>query len=105
MFQPDAGDCPRIGDDGLDPDRDGGSEDIMGRVRLRAFAALASRAPRLFLPGMLVHSKLVPVSGNKFKNKFLNSKAQRQIGTRTWYQLPYRTWPGTGMTSTIPGSY
>ena len=54
MFQPDAGDCPRIGDDGLDPDRDGGSEDIMGRVRLRAFAALASRAPRLFLPGMLV---------------------------------------------------
>ena len=95
MFQPDAGDCPRIGDDGLDPDRDGGSEDIMGRVRLRAFAALASRAPRLFLPGMLVHSKLVPVSlsGNKFKNKFLNSKA-------IVYQVPgtnYLTWPGTGM--------
>ena len=104
MFQPDAGDCPRIGDDGLDPDRDGGSEDIMGRVRLRAFAALASRAPRLFLPGMLVHSKLVPVSGNKFKNKFLNSKANCVPGT--WYQLPYLAWYWYGTSSTtIPGSY
>ena len=80
MFQPDAGDCPRIGDDGLDPDRDGGSEDIMGRVRLRAFAALASRAPRLFLPGMLVHSKLVlyRVTNSKIQEMPADHKPARQ---------------------------